>query len=429
MIKESSVPSINIDFSNLRTHINSNFYELLKNKSRYLIIYGGSGSGKSVFAIQKMILRCLLNKEKFLFVRKFNVDCRKTVFSLTKYLIHKYNLDKICSIKESSMIIDFINGSQIIHLGCDNSEKIKSIPNVSSVFLEESTDFYEEDINQINLRLRGKTISYKQLILAFNPISSNHWLKKKFFDEEINNCIIHHSTYRDNKFIDKDYINVLNSLRDRNTIDVYKYGIWSRLEHSIFKNYEIIDNIDIKFNVKSARYGIDFGYHNAILLLVCYHNENIYVLDELHKQDINSNKFLEECKKRITESHLNEKTNNKIFPIIADCEDPSNIELFRNDGLLIKGCKKNKNSISDSINWLKNRTIFIDKKCKNIIEEISSYNYKKDKKTNIIYDEPDPKCLDHSLDSLRYACEDFIKPFKFNFSLGKSRTFNNNINF
>jgi len=88
---------------------------------------------------------------------------------------------------------------------------------------------------------------------------------------------------------------------------------------------------------------------------------------------------------------------------------------------LIIGCKKNKNSVQDSINWLKNRDIIIDSKCKNIIEEISSYMYKKDNKTNIIYDTPDSKCQDHSLDALRYSVENFVKPIKFSYALGKQR--------
>ena len=405
--------SINIDFTNINKIINPSFYTLLKNKDRYLIVYGGSGSGKSIFALQKMLLRCLINKEKFLFLRKYSVDCRKTVFSLTKYLINQYNLNSICTIKESTMIIDFINGSQIIHVGCDNPESIKSIPNVSSAFLEEATDFDEEDLEQISLRIRGKTSSYKQLLLAFNPISCNHWIHKKFFENKVENCTIHHSTFVDNKFIDKEYLTVLDNIKDNNLRSIYRDGKFSLLEHQIFKNYEIIDCIDEKlFNITNMRYGIDFGFHNCILLLVGHYNDDIYILNELHKKDINSNDFLECCYKSII---------NKNITIVADCEDPSLIELFRKSKLSIKPCKKNKNSIQDSINWLKNRKIFIHKNCKNIIEEISSYIYKKDNKTNIIYDEPDSKCNDHSLDALRYSMEDFIKPFKFSFGVGTPR--------
>jgi len=415
--------SVNIDFSEIDKLINLSFYPLLKNKDRYLLIYGGSGGGKSVFVLQKMIIRCLMNKEKFLFIRKNSIDCRKTVFSLTKFLIDKYNLSEICKIKESSMQISFINGSEIIHLGCDLSEKIKSIPNITSIWCEEATDFTEEDIQQLSLRLRGKTPSYKQIILTFNPISSNHWLKKNFFDNKANNCTIHHSTYKDNKFIDEEYINVLNNIRDSNLKEIYQKGLWSTLEHQIFKNYEIVDNIDMKpFNIDNYRLGIDFGFHHSILLLVGYHEDNVYILDELHCKDKNSSDFINECHKRIDYlNKINKKINHKKIKIIADCEDPSTIQLFRKSGFLIIGCKKNKNSVQDSINWLKNRDIIIDSKCKNIIEEISSYMYKKDNKTNIIYDTPDNKCQDHSLDSLRYSIENFVKPIKFSYSLGKQR--------
>jgi phage terminase large subunit len=404
---------IDIDFKNIDKIINPSFYPLLKNKSRYLLIYGGSGSGKSIFALQKMILRCLLNKEKFLFMRKYSVDCRKTVFSLTKYLLEKYNLNSICKIKESSMTIDFMNGSQIIHVGCDDPEKIKSIPNITSIWCEESTDFNEEDIQQLSLRLRGEKPNYFQIIMTFNPISINHWIHKNFFENEINNYTIHHSTYIDNKFLDDEYINVLNDIKDSTLKEIYQKGLWGILENQIFKNYEIIESIDNKlFNIENMRYGIDFGFHNCILLRTGFYKNNIYILDELHKKDMTSIDFMEKCSESII---------NKRIPIVADCEDPSTIELFRKNKLLIKPCKKNKNSIQDSINWLKNRNIYIHKDCKNIIEEISSYVYKKDNKTNISYDEPDSKCKDHSLDALRYSMEDFIRPFKMEYSIGKKR--------
>jgi len=413
---------INIDFSEIDKLINPSFYPLLKNKDRYLIIFGGSGSGKSVFALQKMLLRALMNREKFLFIRKNSIDCRKTVFSLTKFLIDKYNLSEICKIKESSMNIDFINGSQIIHLGCDLSEKIKSIPNITSIWCEESTDFNSDDIQQLSLRLRGKTPSYKQIILTFNPISSNHWLKKNFFDNKANNCTIHHSTYKDNKFIDEEYINVLNNIRDNNLKEIYQKGLWSLLEHQIFKNYEIIENIDKKlFNTNNMKFAIDWGFHDGILLLVGYYENNVYILDELHCKDKNSKDFETVCHKRIESLNKNSRIDHKKIKIICDNEDPSSIEQFRKSGLLTIACKKNKNSIQDSINWLKNRSIFINSNCKNIIEEISSFMYRKDLKTNIIYDFPDKNCKCHSLDALRYSIQDFIVPIKFSYSLGTRR--------
>jgi phage terminase large subunit len=107
------------------------------------------------------------------------------------------------------MVIKFpkFNGSEIIFSGIDESEKIKSISRITNVFVEESTELDESDLDDIVDRLRGNTDYYKQVIIAFNPINASHWLKKKFFDSEDlkGDTTIHHSTYINNDFIDPEY--------------------------------------------------------------------------------------------------------------------------------------------------------------------------------------------------------------------------------
>ena len=406
-----------VDFTNFASHINSKFLPLLANRDRYLILFGGAGSGKSVFTIQKMLLRILLSgakgyKEKFLFLRKTHTDCRKTVFSLTKYLIDDLMISDLCNIQEGSMNIRFVNGSEILHLGIDDPDKIKSIPNITSIFCEESTDFNEEDLQQLDLRLRGNSSSYKQIIMCFNPVSEHSWINKKFFQEKVDNCTICHSTYRDNKFLDKEYINVLDNIRDKTTKDVYKEGLWGRLEHSIFKNYVICDKFPDQRYFTKIRYGLDFGYHNALLLKVAFYNDDVYILDELHSKEKSVSELASTVKEKIGDQ--------KDRLIVADCANPEAIADFQKCGMNIKGCRKTKNSISTELDWLKNRKIFISPKCQETVREIESYTYKKDKNGNI-FDVPDDKCIDHALDALRYSIQDWAVSMKLTYSLGSTR--------
>ena len=42
----------------------------------------------------------------------------------------------------------------------------------------------EEDINQLKVRLRGGK-SKKQMVLSFNPVNVNHWIKRHFIDSKL----------------------------------------------------------------------------------------------------------------------------------------------------------------------------------------------------------------------------------------------------
>ena len=64
--------------------------------------------------------------------------------------------------------------------GMDDPEKLKSIEGVTGVWMEEATEFTQEDFEQLDLRLRGVTAYHKQITLTLNPISEQHWIKQVF---------------------------------------------------------------------------------------------------------------------------------------------------------------------------------------------------------------------------------------------------------
>ena len=50
------------------------------------------------------------------------------------------------------------------------------------MFCEEISEFDESDLKQIRKRLRGR--KGQKIVALFNPISEDHWIKKKIFDTE-----------------------------------------------------------------------------------------------------------------------------------------------------------------------------------------------------------------------------------------------------
>lgn len=210
--------------------INEAFVHLLDCEERYLVLLGGSGSGKSVFAAQKVIIRALQNKERFLVIRKVGDTLKDSVFKLITNLLGDYGILGRCEVNKTEKTVILPNGSEILMKGLDDPEKIKSIAGITSMWIEEATELKEDDFDQLDLRLRGETPSYKQIILTFNPIDERHWIKKRFFDEAQEKTVTLRTTYEDNAFLDDEYREVLEmkAKANPNYYRIYKLGEWGK---------------------------------------------------------------------------------------------------------------------------------------------------------------------------------------------------------
>jgi phage terminase large subunit len=236
------MPTINVDLSNLRDLTNEKFYPLYWNKDRYLVLMGGGGSGKSVFTAQKIIVRMLTEvPHRFLVVRKVAKTLRESVFAELKAVISRWGIGKLFTIREGDMRIRCVNGNEILFAGIDDPEKMKSIHGITSIWIEEASELSPEDYRQLDIRLRGRTKHYKQMMITFNPIDVNHWLKKEFFDRKKPDCTTVHSTYKDNRFLDKEAIRVLENFKETDPYyyEVYALGQWGVLGKTVFNQQRL----------------------------------------------------------------------------------------------------------------------------------------------------------------------------------------------
>ena len=164
---------INIDLKNITNPI---YYPLYQNQSRYLVLYGGAGSGKSWYAAEKILYRIMKEEShRILIVRKVARTLRRSVFQLFQDYISRWNLEKLFVKNKTDMDIKYYNGNMIYFAGIDDPEKLKSIEGVTSVWIEEASELSLDDFNEINRRLRGKTKNYKPIIFTYNPISVLNW--------------------------------------------------------------------------------------------------------------------------------------------------------------------------------------------------------------------------------------------------------------
>jgi phage terminase large subunit len=211
----------------------------LDNWDRYLVFYGGGSSGKS-YSIAQILIYRLLHPQRFnvLVCRQTADTNRRSTFPLLKQVISHWNLGEHFKVNESDMrIVCKLTGNEVAFAGLDDVEKIKSITfsngELVCVWCEEATEMQEADVNQLKVRLRGGK-SKKQMILSFNPINIQHWIKKHFIDSGL--ATVCFSTYKDNKFLTDDDRKALEDLRliDEYTYEVYCLGKWGILGKTVF---------------------------------------------------------------------------------------------------------------------------------------------------------------------------------------------------
>lgn len=163
---------------------NPNFHHLklaLGNDDiRFVFMYGGSSSAKSFSAAQAFLLECISKGYNTMVFRKVGATIGDSVYKTFKEAAKSLHLESFFLPIEN--LIRCFNGSYIRFKGLDDSEKIKGLESYQYVFCEEISEFDESDLKQIRKRLRGR--KGQKIVALFNPISEDHWIKKKIFDTE-----------------------------------------------------------------------------------------------------------------------------------------------------------------------------------------------------------------------------------------------------
>ena len=243
---------------------NDVYLPYLDNEDRYLIFYGGGSSGKSYFIAQRWIYK-MIHPERFnlLVVRQTGDTNRRSTFPLFKQVISNWNLGQYFKVNESDMrIVCKLTGNEIAFAGLDDVEKIKSITfangELTHEWVEEATECQEADINQLKVRLRGGK-SKKQMVLSFNPINIQHWIKRHFIDSGL--ATVCFSTYKDNKFLTDADRRALEDLKytDEYTYNVYCLGQWGIIGKTVFDARAIQRRLEQKIKpIKTGCFVYDY---------------------------------------------------------------------------------------------------------------------------------------------------------------------------
>lgn len=377
------------------------FYPFLTDySSRWECFLGGAGSAKSYFITQKLIVRAIREQIRILVCRRYASTLRNTCFSLFKDILTKWQLTPYVKINESDYRIRFPNGSEIIFLGLDDETKLLSLNNIGTIFIEEAYEVPQNLVEQLNLRMRGKNIN-QQILMAWNPISKNHWLYK-FCENPPESCILHHSTYKDNPFLSKEYVQALEELRVRNPqrAKVFCDGEWGvDTEGLVITNWRIEDFNEYDLQGYEHRCGMDLGWVDKTAIVSSfYKDKKIYVSNEFYKSGCQ----LDDIVTAIQNLQLGKS---KIY---VDSAEPRSIQFFRNNRINAVPSKKGQNSVKSGLMFLQNNEIIVHPRCKNLIMELENFSYIRSKLTGE-WTEDTTHEWSHAIDALRYAYSDIYQ--------------------
>lgn len=399
---------INISIKNPSRVFNKHIFDKLNDYSTFTEVhYGGASSGKSHGVIQKVVYKACQNwkhPRKILFLRKVGATVYDSIFEDVKQCLEAWGLLDSCKVNNSAYRIELPNGAQFIFKGLDNPEKIKSIKGVSDVVMEEASEFTLDDYTQLTLRLRDKKHTYKQIYLMFNPVSKVNWTYNAFFIKKPKNTVVYHTSYKDNRFLDKVTIENIEELANRNEAyyKIYALGEFATLDKLIFPKYEKkLLNKDNISNLKSY-FGLDYGFINDpsafMHVKIDEQNKVLYIVEEYVRKNLTNDKIANAI---IDLGYSKEE-------IKADSAERKSNQELRNLGIRrLADAQKGPGSVMQGIQYIMQYDIVVDERCVKTIEELENYTWKKDKKTNEYINEP-VDSYNHCIDAIRYAIQDNI---------------------
>ena len=386
----------------MQLKIKSKFLVWGDSNSRYFIVTGGRGSGKS-FAINTILL--LLTQEKghiILFTRYTLRSANISIIPEFKEKIDLLNLNSRFHVTKDE-IINLTTGSKILFRGIktssgDQTANLKSLQGITTFVCDEAEELTNESIfDKIDLSVRQKGVD-NRIILILNPTTKEHWIYERFFQSKgidsgcnttKNGVTYIHTTYKDNKEnLSQSYLDRIEEIKLHRPkkYEHQMLGGWlDKAEGVIYSNWKLGEFKEVATTV----FGQDFGYSNdpSVLLKTSIDKNNkvIYIKECFHQTHLTTSEI----------ATLNKKFAGDSL-IVADSAEPRLInELSRSCNIV--AAIKGQGSITYGISMLQDFNLVIDPQSLNLVKELNNYCWL-EKKSRTPIDK-----YNHLLDGLRYS--------------------------
>ena len=300
-------------------------------------------------------------------------------------------------------VYTFPNRSYIEFFSLDNPGKARG-PGRDLLFINEANLIGFEIFNQLLWRTRQK------VFIDYNPADEYHWIYDKVLTRD--DCKFIQSTYLDNPFLPPEQVAEIERIKelDENYWRVYGLGERGQSSETIYTSWTVKNWRDV--SIIDWCYGLDFGYNvPTALVKVGFPDNGLIFKEVIYQSSLTNADLIAMLRDVIPQSER------RIKKIYADAAEPQRIEEIRRAGFVIEAALKD---VAKGIDYVKAQPLFITQDSINILKEIKSYKYKKDKGTGQVLDDP-VKLNDHALDAARYAVASYRHKPKPGANFGNTR--------
>ncbi len=376
---------------------------IVDSDSRYFIVSGGRGSGKS-FSVNALLVMLTYEQGHTILFTRYTLT--SAYISIIPEFIDK--LEQFGSIADFHITKDEIlnkkTGSKIIFRGIktssgDQTANLKSLQGITTWVVDEAEELVDEqkfDTIDLSVRQQGKP---NRIILILNPTTKEHFIYRRFFEDrgvqEGSNTIKEnttyiHTTYQDNiDNLSKSYIDQIEQMKIRRP-EKYKQqmlGAWlNKAEGVIFNNWSVGEFKHIGTSVWGQDYGFAADPSTLVEVNIDSSNKRIYLKECFYLQRLTTSQIAQ-----LNLKHAREGL------IVGDSAEPRLLSEIKAKGCNVRPSIKGQGSVTYGISLLQDYDIIVSPDSTNLIKELNNYRWL-ERKSNTPIDK-----YNHLIDAVRYA--------------------------
>lgn len=379
------------------------YVKFFRQPSRYKVLYGGRGSGKSFSCARVLLGKGFESPIRILCAREIQRSISDSVHKLLCTQIDEMGLGGFYMITRDT--IRGTNGTEIIFKGLrSNPQEIKSTEGIDLCWVEEAQAVSAESWDVLIPTIRKPN---SEIWLTFNPLDEQDPTYQRFVLNAPDDALVRKVNYDENPYFPEVLRREMEWLKARDYesyLHIWEGEVRKHSNAVIFAGRFRVEEFETD---RDARFyqGCDWGFaQDPTALIRCYIKDlTLYIDREAWGVGVD----LDE-----TPALFDTIETARSWPIKADNARPETISFMKRRGFHISGAKKWAGSIEDGIEFLKSFDIVVHPRCRHTIDELNHYSYKVDKQTGDIL----PVIVDawnHCLtgDTL-IACADGEKPIK-----------------
>jgi phage terminase large subunit len=383
--------------------VKKKYMPIVDSDSRYFIISGGRGSGKS-FSVNALLVMLTYEQGHTILFTRYTLT--SAYISIIPEFIDK--LEQFGSIADFHITKDEIlnkkTGSKIIFRGIktssgDQTANLKSLQGITTWVVDEAEELVDEqkfDTIDLSVRQQGKP---NRIILILNPTTKEHFIYRRFFEDRgvqegsnttKENTTYIHTTYQDNiDNLSKSYIDQIEQMKIRRP-EKYKQqmlGSWlNKAEGVIFNNWSVGEFKHIGTSVWGQDYGFAADPSTLVEVNIDSANKRIYLKECFYLQRLTTSQIAQ-----LNLKHAREGL------IVGDSAEPRLLSEIKAKGCNVRPSIKGQGSVTYGISLLQDYDIIVSPDSTNLIKELNNYRWL-ERKSNTPIDN-----WNHLIDAVRYA--------------------------